>query len=310
VAVKTGPDPSSVRIAGPWRHRDVSANGIRLHLAECGQGPLVMLAHGFPEFWWSWRHQLVGLAEAGFRVVAVDLRGYGDSDKPPRGYDLWTLAGDLAGLVRALGERRATVVGHDWGGLVAWTLAALHPRLVHSLVVLNAPHPLALRHASWADPRGQGWAGRHAMGFQLPMLPERSLRADGAARVERILRAWAGPDWPAAVEFDEVVRRNRDAMLIPGVAHCALEYFRWAVRSQARTDGQRFAAAVARPVDMPVLQLHGAEDPSMLERTARASARWVVADRYQYRALPTAGHFPHQEAAPATTALIADFLTG
>jgi len=310
VAVKTGPDPSSVRIAGPWRHRDVSANGIRLHLAECGQGPLVMLAHGFPEFWWSWRHQLVGLAEAGFRVVAVDLRGYGDSDKPPRGYDLWTLAGDLAGLVRALGERRATVVGHDWGGLVAWTLAALHPRLVQSLVVLNTPHPLALRNASWADPRRQGWAGRHALGFQMPMLPERSLRADGAARVERILRAWAGPDWAATAEFDEVVRRNRDAMLIPGVAHCALEYFRWAVRSQARPDGQRFAAELARPVEVPVLQLHGTRDPAMLERTARASARWVAAERYQYRALPAVGHFPHQEAAAATTALIADFLTG
>jgi len=202
------------------------------------------------------------------------------------------------------------VVGHDWGGLVAWTLAALHPRLVHSLVVLNAPHPLALRHASWADPRRQGWAGRHALGFQVPMLPERSLRADGAARVERILRAWAGPDWVATAEFDEVVRRNRDAMLIPGVAHCALEYFRWAVRSQARADGQRFAAELARPVDVPVLQLHGTLDPAMLERTARASARWVAAERYQYRALPAVGHFPHQEAAAATTALIADFLTG
>jgi pimeloyl-ACP methyl ester carboxylesterase len=99
-------------------------------------------------------------------------------------------------------------------------------------------------------------------------------------------------------------------MLIPGVAHCALEYYRWAVRSQARPDGQRFAAELAKPVDVPVLQLHGAADPAMLERTARASARWVAADRYHYRALPTAGHFPHQEAAPATTALIADFLTG
>jgi len=186
------------------------------------------------------------------------------------------------------------------------TLCAIDPRPV----VLNTPHPLALRNASWADPRRQGWAGRHALGFQMPMLPERSLRADGAARVERILRAWAGPDWAATAEFDEVVRRNRDAMLIPGVAHCALEYFRWAVRSQARPDGQRFAAELARPVEVPVLQLHGTRDPAMLERTARASARWVAAERYQYRALPAVGHFPHQEAAAATTALIADFLAG
>jgi len=287
----------------------VSANGIQLHLAECGEGPLVVLAHGFPEFWWSWRHQLVGLAEAGFRVVAVDLRGYGDSDKPPRGYDLWTLAGDLSGLIRALGERRAAVVGHGWGGLVAWTVAALRPRMVRSLVVLNTPHPLAIRHATWADPRGQGRATAAAAAeFQLPMLPERSLRADGAARVERILRARSGPRWAGSPEFAEVVTRCRAAMLIPGVAHCALEYFRWAVRSQVRPDGRRFAAAVSRPVDVPVLQVHGVADPCVLERTARSSARWVAADRYHYRTLPDIGHFPHQEAANATTAMIADFL--
>jgi pimeloyl-ACP methyl ester carboxylesterase len=287
----------------------VSANGIQLHLAECGEGPLVVLAHGFPEFWWSWRHQLVGLAEAGFRVVAVDLRGYGDSDKPPRGYDLWTLAGDLSGLIRALGERRAAVVGHGWGGLVAWTVAALRPRMVRSLVVLNTPHPLAVSRATWADPRGQGKAtAAQVVEFQLPVLPERSLRADGAAQVERILRSRSGPDWTAAPEFAEVLTRSREAMLIPGVAHCALEYFRWAVRSQLRPDGRRFAAAVSRRVDVPVLQVHGVADPCVLERTARASARWVATDRYHYRTLPGVGHFPHQEAAPATTAMIADFL--
>jgi pimeloyl-ACP methyl ester carboxylesterase len=83
-----------------------------LHVAEVGTGPLVLLLHGFPEFWWSWRHQLPALAAAGRRAVAVDLRGYGDSDKPPRGYDLWTLSGDVAGLVRALGERQVDLVGH------------------------------------------------------------------------------------------------------------------------------------------------------------------------------------------------------
>jgi pimeloyl-ACP methyl ester carboxylesterase len=303
-----GPDPSTVRLAGPWRHRGVSANGIQLHVAECGDGPLVMLAHGFLEFWWCWRHQLVGLANAGFRAVAVDLRGYGDSDKPPRGYDLWTLAGDLAGLVRALGARDAAVVGHGWGALIGWTLAALHPRLVRSLAVLGAPHPLALRRAVWTDPRGQGVAtARTALGFQLPLLPERSLRADGAARVERLLRSWSGPEWPATPEFAEVAARNRRAMLIPGVAHSALEYYRWAVRSQARPDGRRFASAVSRPVRAPVLALHGADDPVVLERTARTSARWV-AGPYRFTTLPRCGHFPHQEAASATTSLLADFL--
>jgi pimeloyl-ACP methyl ester carboxylesterase len=269
---------------------------------------LVVLAHGFPEFWWSWRHQLVGLADAGFRVAAVDLRGHGDSDKPPRGYDLWTLAGDLSGLIRALGCRDATVVGHSFGGLIGWTLAALRPRLVRSLVVLNTPHPLALRRAAWTDPRGQGLAtARYALGFQVPMLPERRLRANHAAYVERLLRAWSGPGWQTAPEFAEVVARNREAMLIPGVAHSALEYYRWAVRSQARPDGRRFAAAMTRPVSAPVLQLQGADDPTLLDRTARASAQWVTG-RYQYHALERSGHFPHQETSHATTALIAEFL--
>src|SRR5262249_4111253 len=113
-----------VYIDGPWTHRSVSANGTRFHVAERGDGPLVLLLHGFPEFWWAWRHQLTSLSEAGFRAVAVDLRGYGGSDKPPRGYDLITAAADAAGLVRSLGEANAVVGGHDWGGLVAPAVAS------------------------------------------------------------------------------------------------------------------------------------------------------------------------------------------
>ena len=112
-----------MRLPGPWRQHFVSANGIRLHVVEQGAGPLVVLLHGFPEFWWAWRHQLPGLAERGFRVAAIDLRGYGESDKPPRGYDLWTLAGDVSGLIGALGETRAAVVGHGWGGLIVGLFA-------------------------------------------------------------------------------------------------------------------------------------------------------------------------------------------
>jgi pimeloyl-ACP methyl ester carboxylesterase len=294
-----------VRVPGPWRHGAVSANGIRLHTVECGQGPLVVLLHGFPEFWWSWRHQLVGLADAGFRAVAVDLRGYGESDKPPRGYDLWTLAGDVAGLVRALGERRATVVGHDWGGLVGWTLSALHPRLVSALVVLGTAHPLALRRALWSS-RAQAGAWRHAVEFQVPIRPERSLRADGGARVGRLLREWSGPGWAAAPEFAEVVERNQAAMLLPGVAHCALEYFRWALRSQARADGRRFASEVGQVLPAPVLHLHGADDRCLLESTAAASAAWAA--KHEFHVLAGCGHFPHQEAPRATNGLIVDFL--
>src|SRR5712691_2354864 len=106
---------ASIYLDGPWSHRAVSANGTRFHIAENGDGPLVLLLHGFPQFWWTWRKQLSTLASAGYRAVAVDLRGYGGSDKPPRGYDLITAASDAAGLIRSLGEANAVGVGHAFG---------------------------------------------------------------------------------------------------------------------------------------------------------------------------------------------------
>ncbi|MEQ3550979.1 alpha/beta hydrolase [Pseudonocardia nematodicida] len=298
-------DPALVRVPGPWTHRAVSANGIRIHVVEAGppDGPLVVLLHGFPEFWWTWRHQLPALAGAGFRVVAPDLRGYGDTDKPPRGYDLWTLAGDCAGLIRALGERRAHLVGHDWGAVIGWSVAALQPRLVRSLSGLGAPHPLAYRAAVLRDPLGQGRAGRYAAGFQLPRLPERSLRADAGARVERILRTWAGPHWPSTPDFTDAAARYRGAIRISTVAHCACEYYRWTLRSQVRSDGRSFARAVAGPVGVPVLQVHGADDPCVLEATMRRSAAFAAAGLVHH-ALPGSGHFPHEEEPALVTSLI------
>ncbi|ACU34228.1 alpha/beta hydrolase [Actinosynnema pretiosum subsp. pretiosum] len=301
------PDPSSARIPGPWAHRDVSANGIRLHVAELGDGPLVLLLHGFPEFWWSWRHQLVDLAEAGYRAVAVDLRGYGDSDKPPRGYDGFTLAGDVAGLVKALGEPRAHVVGHAWGGMLAWVVGALHPRLVRSVTAVSAPHPLALRRAVRRNTAGQARALGHLLRFQLPVLPERSLLAANGARVGELLRAWGGAGWTASPEFAEVVERNTAAVRIPGVAHSALEYHRWAVRSQVRSDGRRFVEAVSRKLEAPVLQVQGARDPVMLAQTALDSARWRGPDSV-LRVLQDVGHFPHQEDRAEVSRVIAGFL--
>src|SRR5215472_206477 len=146
------PSESVVAIDGPWSRRSVSANGTRFHVVTSGEGPLVLLLHGFPEFWWTWRQQLVSLSEAGYRAVAADLRGYGGSDKPPRGYDLMTAAADAAGLIRALGEANAVVVGHDWGGLAAWTLAVYFPKAVRRLSVVSMAHPLQMRAALAGSP--------------------------------------------------------------------------------------------------------------------------------------------------------------
>jgi len=311
------PDPSSVRISGPWAHRDVSANGIRLHVAEVGSGPLVLLLHGFAEFWWSWRHQMTELAGAGFRAVAVDLRGYGDSDKPPRGYDGWTLSGDVAGLIKALGERNAHLVGHAWGGMLAWTVGSLHPRLVRSVSAVSAPHPLALREAvRMAVPAAllpgrrvnQARALSHVYTAQLPLWPERRLTRDHALAVEPLFRRWSGPAWARSAEFGEVVAIHRKAMMVPGVAHSALEYYRWALRSQLRRDGRRFADEVDRRLPVPVLRLHGDADRYLLAAIARASGSWC-GPRSSYRELAGIGHLPQQEAPEETSRILIRFLS-
>jgi pimeloyl-ACP methyl ester carboxylesterase len=286
------PDATSVLLPGPWNHRDVSANGVRLHVAEAGEGPLVLLLHGFPQFWWTWRAQLPALAAAGFHAVAPDLRGFGGSDKPPRGYDLPTAAADVAALVRALGERDAIVVGHDWGGLVAWTAAALHPRSVRRLAVLSMAHPRRLR-ASLTDPV-QRRALRHVLGFQLPRLPERRLTRADDDPVAELMRRWAGPDWTSTVDFADAVERYRSAARIPQAAYGSMEYFRWAGRSQVRPDGWRYARRMAAPVTAPTLQLHGGLDPYVLPSSALGSGRYV-AGAYEWRVLPDVGHFPQEE---------------
>src|SRR5512139_1634622 len=124
------------------RHRTVETNGIRMHIAEAGAGPLVVLCHGFPESWYSWRHQIPALAAAGYRVVAPDQRGYGTTDAP-EAIDAYTqlhLVGDIVGLVHALGEERAVIIGHDWGAPVAWHCALLRPDIFHSFALLSVPY--------------------------------------------------------------------------------------------------------------------------------------------------------------------------
>jgi pimeloyl-ACP methyl ester carboxylesterase len=286
-------EESVVLVDGPWTHRFVGANGSRFHVVEAGTGPLVLFLHGFPEYWWAWHEILPAVADAGFRAVAVDLRGYGASDKPPRGYDGYTMAADVTGLIRALGERTATIVGSGFGGMVGWTAATFHPRLVRRLVVLGAAHPLRLRAAIFADPRGQFSAASPTLRFQLPRY-EHVLVRDEAALVGEFLRRWGGPSWVAGATFDDYAARCRAAMLIPQAAFCALEGYRWAFRSVLRMHGYRFVRQLQKPLVTPTLQLHGAVDPAVLPRTAQGSSRYVIAP-YEWRLLAGVGHFPHLE---------------
>lgn len=302
------PDPSVVRIDGPWRHLQVHANGIRFHVVEAERGadqadlPLVILLHGFGSFWWSWRHQLreltAGASEATgrnrARVVAVDLRGYGGSDKPPRGYDGWTLAGDTAGLVRALGHSSATLVGHADGGLVCWATSILHPRAVDAVALVSSPHPVALRESVLADSAQRRALLPWLLRYQLPVWPERKLMRHNAIEVERVVRRRAGNAWLASEDFAETIRHLRQAIQIPGAAHSTLEYQRWAVRSQLRGEGRRFMHSMKQPLSIPVLHLRGDADPYVLEDSVRRTQTFAPGG--SFLTVSGSGHFAHEEA--------------
>jgi pimeloyl-ACP methyl ester carboxylesterase len=297
-------DPEDVvRVEGPWTHRDVPANGSRFHVAESGEGPLVLLLHGFPTFWWTWRHALPVLAGAGYRAAAMDLRGYAGSDHPPRGYDPFTLATDVTGVIRSLGAREAVVVGQGWGGFLAWVAAALQPEAIRAIAPISMPHPRRLREALLRD-ADQRRASGYVFGFQVPASPERDLLEDGAAGVGRLLHDWSGtPDWPDA----HTEASYRAGMLLRNTAHCALEYHRWALRSIPRPDGIRFARRMKEPIWAPVLHVQGMADPTVLPASARGSEAYVRG-AYRWAELPGCGHFPQEEQPEALHALLLDWL--
>jgi len=296
-------DASSVLIDGPWHHRFVSANGARFHVAEMGEGPMVLLMHGFPQFWYAWRHQLAAIADAGWRAVAMDLRGYGASDKPPRGYDTYTATADAASVIRSLGEDDAIVVGHGLGGFVAWSMPSLQPGVTRAIGSLSMPHPRVIRRASFTD-RKQRHASRYLLDLQRPFGPERELTRDHAY-VAEILRAWASPfgEYPTP----EDVTRYGDAMSLPFVAHSAAEHYRWFGRSQLRQDGPLFNRRVRGLIEQPVLHLQGTEDGCVLAGATGGSGDYVSGP-YTFQVVDGAGHFLPEEAPERVSAAVVDWL--
>lgn len=288
-------------IDGPWRHRDIAAHGIRFHVAaglSCSPArPLVLLLHGFGQFWWAWRHQIPALDAAGYSVAAMDLRGYGASDKTPRGYDPQTTAADVAGVIRSLGHRTAVVVGHDWGGMAAWSTAAFAAAQVRALVSVAAPHPLAY-------PWGRGL--RHLAFFQVPLFPERRIMADDGAYIEQLLRARAKrTDFLSAAD----ARHYRDALMLWPSPHCALEYQRMFVRNQFRGGGMVYRQALRTGLDVPLLSVHGQFDP-LVPASAMARAGRYVRGRHRLVSVPGVAHLPHEENPEEFNAVLLDWLAG
>ncbi len=183
------------------KHRIIDTNGIKMHIAEQGQGPLVIMCHGFPELWYSWRHQLQALAEAGFHAVAPDQRGYGRTDRPEpiEAYNILQLVGDIVGLVHALGEERAVIVGHDWGAPVAWQSALLRPDIFHSLILLSVPfsqRTLDSIRPTEAMRRMAGDLELYILYFQEPGKVEKELEADARDALLRFIYTLSGDPPP------------------------------------------------------------------------------------------------------------------
>ena len=279
--------PVDVNRPGPWAHRNLTARGTRFHVAlagpeaPAGAGPLTLLVHGFPECWWTWRHVIPALAQAGHRVAALDLRGFGGSDRPPSGYDLVTLAQDLAAVVRSLGHERAVVVGAGLGGQIAWALPSLAPDLTTAIVPVGAPHPLALRSLR---ARALSGPALQYVSLRIPGLAERRLRSRSA--LEGLLRSWAGPHTREVLA--EEAPYYAELLSRPGAARSALEPLRNLVLSRAET------AALDKPVTVPVLSMQGELDPV---QPAQAYARDThhVAGNLRQVTIHRSGHFPQEE---------------
>ena len=275
----------------------LATNGIELAALAAGPagGPLVLLLHGFPEFSYGWRHQIPALAEAGLRVVVPDQRGYNRSDKP-RGiaaYSLDALADDVLGLADALGCDRIAVVGHDWGGVVAWHLAARNPERVTRAAILNAPHPATLRRYARAHPR-QALKSWYVAFFQLPSLPERALSASGFWVLRRVLRRTSRAGTFSGEDF----RHYREAWAEPGALTAMLNWYR-ALRL-------RPASAAPGRIRAPVRVIWGDRDAFLDRGLAEAGA--ALCDQGEIFHLPEATHWLQHEEPAAVNRLLIDFL--
>lgn len=276
------------------QHRYLDLATVRLHYAEAGEGPLVVLLHGFPDFWYSWRHQIPALVAAGFRVVAPDLRGYNLSGKPAGvgAYTADAVAGDVAELIAACGAERAAVVGHDWGAGIAWVFAMRHPALLTRLGILNVPHPAVIVRALRTTPRQllRSW---YMFFFQIPGLPEAMFRAGHYALLRRTL----GQD-PAFTAAD--IDRYVEAASEPGALTGAINYYRAAFRHPFRqTDLCR--------IEAPVQVIWGDRDPYLLPALAAPPPQWVPGARVER--IADAGHWVHIDQPDRVNHLLTAFLT-
>jgi pimeloyl-ACP methyl ester carboxylesterase len=265
-----------------------SEAGVKIHYASLGKGPLVVMIHGFPDFWYSWRHQMAALSER-FQVVAIDQRGYNLSDKPQgvESYDMRLLVADVAAVIRHLGRDRATIVGHDWGGAVAWQFAINLPQMTENLVILNLPHPQGLTRELRTNP-AQIKNSEYARVFQ-QQSPKDPTVFFGRPMTPETLAGWV-TDPAARKRYVEAFQRSDfDAML---------NYYK---RNYPRAAGNDAPPPPPLPkVTVPVLMFHGLGDQALHSDGLSGTWNWLEKD-LTLVTVPGAGHFVQQDAADLVT---------
>jgi pimeloyl-ACP methyl ester carboxylesterase len=255
-------------------HGYADSNGVKIHYASLGQGPLIVMIHGFPDFWYTWRDQMEALSDK-YQCVAIDQRGYNLSDKPKgvENYDMRLLVGDVLAVIKALGREKAIIVGHDWGGLVAWQVALNMPQATEKLIILNLPHPRGLNHELATNPAQQK-ASAYARNFQKP-------EAAAALKPEQ-LTFWVKDPEARKKYLEAFQRSDMEAML---------NYYK---RNYPREPYVEDTSPVVK-TKMPVLMIHGLGDTALLSGALNNTWDWMGQD-LTLVTIPGAGHFVQQDA--------------
>jgi len=281
----------------------VSTNRIRLHVMQAGpaDGPLVILLHGFPEFWFGWRHQIQPLAEAGYRVWVPDQRGYNLSEKPSgvRAYKIDTLALDIIGLIEAAGCKKATIIGHDWGGAVAWHLATTNPNWIEKLIILNVPHPAVMIQTLRRN-LNQLRKSWYMFFFLIPWLPEWGLGRKDAQGACELLRRSGKPD----TFSDADLSFYSQAWAQPGALTGMINWYRAMIRSGF---GEIFKEPTSLPpINIPTLMLWGKQDVALSYEMAQSSID--LCENGKLVSFENATHWVQHEEAEQVNQYLLDFL--
>jgi pimeloyl-ACP methyl ester carboxylesterase len=286
------------------RHDYAQIGGVRLHYAEFGSGndELVILLHGFPEFWYSWRHQLPVLGER-YHVVAPDMRGYNLSDKPPRveDYRIEFLVADVLGLIKHFGKSQAAIVAHDWGAGVAWAVAQRHPEAVSKLAALQVPMPVAWRDNMTLRQFLSSW---YMFFFQLPRVPEWWASRNDFARIEKMYRETIVR--PGAFT-DEDIAAYKDALQQPGALTSSINYYRANVFRSLLRGGTETPKDADGRIRVPTLFIYGEQDVAVIPSTVRDLGRFIDAPYRELR-IPDSGHWVQNEAVDEVNNALLEFL--